>query len=232
MLCTRSEHRLRRDAAQQDDSQANGGAGPLPKRPLIRLHLDMIKYLSNALGRFVEVVGVVTALVFVFELTTANRGLPSIDLDATEKISAFKFFEANNRVVVYISFSLDRDMFKDASTGLYSDPIRVDALGNLGGAVLLVNWQSLSNSYLAEIDDHRAEDLSFAFRGPAYARLFEAEGLPYVELIASPFTDSVLERAKCAEHLFGQSTFQKVYRYVAGCMLNAVATPKTYLGNG
>ena len=187
----------------------------------------MVRYFSDLARRLVEVVGVVTALVFVFEITTANRSLPSLDLDSAEGTSAFEFFEANNRAVVYVSFSLDLSMFQDPSSEFYTDPISVETFGSLGGAVLLVDWQSLSTSYLAAIDDHRAEDLSLTFRGPAYARLFEAKGLPYVELLASPFTDSVLERAKCSEHLLGQSSAGKVYRYVAGCMLNAIAPPKS-----
>ncbi|WP_424927508.1 hypothetical protein [Amaricoccus tamworthensis] len=188
----------------------------------------MVGYFSNAAGRLVEVVGVVTALVFLFEVTTANRSLPSIDLDTAEGTDTFEFFEANNRAVVYVSFSLSRDMFQDPSLDLFSDPIIIDAVGRFGGAVLLLDWQSLSSSYLAKVDDHRAEDYSLGFQGPAYARLFEAEGLSYIELTESPFTDSVAERAKCSEHLFGQSVAQKVYRYVAGCMLKAAAPPETY----
>lgn len=106
----------------------------------------MVRYFSDLARRLVEVVGVVTALVFVFEITTANRNLPSLDLDSAEGTSAFEFFEANNRTVVYVSFSLDRSMFQDPSSGFYTDPISVETFGSLGGAVLLVDWQSLSTS--------------------------------------------------------------------------------------
>jgi hypothetical protein len=183
----------------------------------------MGRYIFNALGRLVDVVGVVTALVFVFEVTTANRSLPSINLNSAEGVSAFEFFQANNRTIVYVSFTLNRDLFLDPSSELFSDPIVVDAIDSLGGAVLLLDWQSLSGSYIAEVDDQRAEDLSIAFQGPTYARIFEAEGVPYVELIAAPFTDSLVERARCSEQLFGQSAVQTFYRYVAGCMLNAAS---------
>ncbi|WP_157815010.1 hypothetical protein [Sagittula sp. P11] len=192
----------------------------------------MVEYFSKALRRLVEVVGVVTALVFVFEVTTANRSLPSIDLGDFEVENPLDFFEVNNRSVIYVSFDLHRGIFADASIEMYNDKIAVDLVESLGAPVFLVNWESLSNSYLADASDQRAEDLSLAFSGPAYARLFEAEGVPYVELVAPPFTDSVLERAKCSEHILGQSTFQKIYRYVAGCMLNTVAPPKPFRGDG
>jgi hypothetical protein len=174
--------------------------------------------LPNFIGKFVEIVGVVTALVFVFEVTLADRTLPTIDLTVPET-KPIDFFKEHNRTTVFVSLAVDRDMVASPETDLYADTIVLDTLSNLSEAILLVDWNSLSSSYLAEINDYRAEDLSFSFHGPAYARMYESEGQQYIELTAAPFTDSVADRAKCSELLKDKSGLAYSFRYIASCML-------------
>ena len=171
--------------------------------------------------RFVELIGIVTALVFVFEATTAKRSFPAFDGMAETSLNGFEFFDQNNGSIVYVELFFDRDNFE----GLSSDEeLEILFYGLTGferntGAVGVLKWSSLTRSNLINIVDDRAEDLSFSIAGPVFVKIHEGEGVKYVELFPAPYTEMVAGRANCTELLLGAEGVSFFYKYIAGCML-------------
>ena len=176
------------------------------------------KSLLMVFRRTAEVLAITSSLIFFYELTTADRYLSALDVNAATHEERRDFIETNDRSIVYLDLSLARDNYFDAKGCAVDAGQPILATSFPSAYLTVIDRDLIGANILTRVVNECDEDFSIRFTGPVYIAQSEQEGIPELRITAAPFTDVIAERARCTEVLLDERGLRWLRRYIAACM--------------
>ena len=167
----------------------------------------------RTLLRFTEVVGVVTAVIFVFEAIAKDRSLPHLYFGEYSSQEIGLFLSENAGQPIYVDFHVD-EVNVSGNDAIYFED---------WGVLTIVDFVSLRENPLLFTANDLSESGDFYFKGPVFVLYEIREGEPHVELVQPPYLDSLAQRAHCASLTRDFSGLRYVFRSAAGCIFGFLA---------
>jgi hypothetical protein len=163
--------------------------------------------------RMGEYIGLLTSLIFAYELIAADRHLPILER-SKPRPEIGDFLIENDRELIFIDFSSDSIGLADVYPKNEEFLIELEA-----GRYLQFDWNEIKTQPLIQATEERAEDQAFYFVGAVFVAIEEGEGDKYIKLIPAPYTDTTASRSTCSKALLGTDSFQYLKQYIFQCML-------------
>jgi hypothetical protein len=182
------------------------------RRSRLRLLLPK-RYFWRIILRFTEVVGVMTACVFVFEAIAKDRGLPHLFFEEFSAEEVHSFFSENAGQPIYVDFHIYEGNISAEDATYFGD----------WGVLTIADVVSLRQNPLLITTNDLSETGDFYFKGPVFVLYELREGDTHVELVQPPYLDSLAQRAQCASLTRNYSGLRYAYRYTMGCILGLLS---------
>lgn len=166
-----------------------------------------------------EVVTLVTAIIFVYELFFANRLLPEFNVSTASSDEVLSFYNKSNGGVAYVNFSFDQNDLPSVLNIEDPEIFFSRAMNDSLELTFIIPVDRLLSNPYSIINDYRAEDYSFHFEGPVHINAYEGEGMPYIRMDKAPITDSIERKTHCTRSVKDTSGASFIFSYIWYCIL-------------
>lgn len=187
-------------------------------------------FMRLSIGRFTEVIAVLTGLVFIFEVTTADRYFPYFTNLNNSSPQDFRVFATeNDGELVYLVLDLHHnDIVEDSwfDGNEYSDSqvwfqgIKgLERGGNDYGVMYAAQMRAHPLiDYTVENMDEDIEDNATYLRGPVLLKSREYDKGFAINIYAAPYTETIANRADCSSKIRQSGGFEFLKTYTLNCM--------------